>query len=177
MQDESWNNETIIELVAKSLDEPLLPDEQAQLDRAMENSPALRVVADGLQEFDALLKRTGMAIPEEGFPARVFLRIEAYERARTRKQWYLTLGMLALGLLAACAWVALNWGNLIHTGVMAFTDAMVFVPLVFTLLAAAWRAVGQVPLLLFTLSTVVLTLLWLAISGGFHSHAAHRVGE
>ncbi|OQY93311.1 MAG: hypothetical protein B6D41_07690, partial [Chloroflexi bacterium UTCFX4] len=61
MPNASWDNETIIELIAKALDEPLAADEQTLVEQAMQAAPALRLVADGLNQFDALLKRTGMA--------------------------------------------------------------------------------------------------------------------
>jgi hypothetical protein len=169
MQDERWNTDTSIELIAKSLDEPLTPAEQAQVDEAMQNSLAIRVAADGLHEFDALLKRTGMAIPEEGFPARVLMRIEAYERSRSRVQWYLTLGVLFLGSCAALLWVGLNWGLLLNASVDWVTDALVLLPLLFAFVVALFHFIGEGPLLVYALGALLLTLLWVRVSGGFSS--------
>lgn len=174
MQDENINTDIIIELIAKSLDETLTPSEQAQVDEAVQASIALRMVADGLQEFDALLKRTGMAIPEEGFPARVIMRIEAYEKSRTRTQWYLTLGMIFAGMLAALLWLVMNWGALMHLGVSLFTGALVLVPLAFALLLTLLKFVGQGPLVVYALVALVLTLAWVGVSGGFRADTAQH---
>lgn len=174
MQDKLSNTETVIELIAKSLDEPLAADEQAIVEQAMQDSPALRIVADGLLEFDSLLKRTGMAIPDEGFPARVILRIEAYERTRTRRQWYLTLGMILLGLLAALGWLALNSGALFQLGVTLFAGSLVFIPLLLIFAVAFLHWIGQGPLLVFALGALLLTLLWVRASGGFHADVEHH---
>jgi hypothetical protein len=167
MQDEPGMNEYIIELIAKSLDEPLLPDEQRVVDQAMQESLALRVVSDSLQEFDALMKRTGMVIPEEGFPARVLLRIEAYEKSRTRTQWYFTLGVIALGSLAAVLFVVLNWSTLIDASIGLLTSAIVLVPMLLTLAIVLVRVIGEGPILLYAFATLLLTLLWVRVSGGF----------
>lgn len=174
MQDKLSNTETIIELIAKSLEEPLAADEQAVVDQAMQDSPALRIVAGGLLEFDSLLKRTGMAMPDEGFPARVLLRIEAYERTRTRRQWYLTLGMIFLGLLAALLWVALNGSAMIQLGVSIIAGSLLLVPLLIVVAIAVVHAMGQGPLLLFALGALLLTLLWVRASGGFHADVKHH---
>ncbi len=93
------DNERIIELIAQALDEPLNAQEQALVNEAIQNSLPLRVAAEGLREFDALLKRTGMAIPEEGFPARFLARLEAYEKSRTRA--YPTLPSMMMVPVAA----------------------------------------------------------------------------
>lgn len=174
MQDEPGTNEYLIELIAKSLDEPLLPDEQQVVEQAMQESLALRVVADSLQEFDALLKRTGMVIPEEGFPARVLLRIEAYEKSRTRTQWYFTLGVIFLGLLAALLWVILNWSALLDLGISLLASAIVFVPLLLTLFITLVRAIGDGPVLLYAFATLLLTLLWVRVSGGFQASSTQQ---
>jgi hypothetical protein len=174
MQDKLSNTETVIELIAKSLDEPLAADEQAIVAQAMQDSPALRIVADGLLEFDSLLKRTGMAIPDEGFPARVLLRIEAYERTRTRRQWYLTLGMIFLGLLAALGWFALNSGALFQFGVTLVAGSLVLIPLLLIFVVALLHWIGQGPLLVFALGALLLTLLWVRASGGFHADVEHH---
>lgn len=174
MQDKLPTSETIIELIAKSLDEPLAPDEQHIVEQAMQESPALRIVADGLLEFDGLLKRTGMAIPDEGFPARVLLRIEAYERARTRKQWYLTLGMIFLGLLAALIWVAVNGGALVQLGVSIVAGSLILLPLLLMVAVTLLRLLGQGPLLVFALGALLLTLVWMRASGGFRADAANQ---
>jgi hypothetical protein len=174
MQDEPQTSDYIIELIAKSLDESLSPAEQAQVNEAMQNSLAIRLVAEGLQEFDALLKRTGMAIPAEGFPFRVLARIEAYERSRTRAQWYLTLGVIFLGSLAALLWGALNWGNLFSASVELVASVLILAPLLLTLFFATVRIVGQGPLLLYALIVLLLTLLWVRVSGGFQSTTVHH---
>jgi hypothetical protein len=169
MPNASWDNETIIELIAKALDEPLAADEQTLVEQAMQAAPALRLVADGLNQFDALLKRTGMAIPDEGFPARVLLRIEAYERARTRTQWYLTLGLIFLGLFAALYWVALNGGAVVHLGVSIVASFITLFPLLLVFAITFLRWVVQGPLLVLALGAVVMTLLWVRVSGGFRA--------
>ncbi|MCG3142423.1 MAG: hypothetical protein HDKAJFGB_03891 [Anaerolineae bacterium] len=169
MQDKLSNAETVIELFAKSLDEPLSADEQTIVAQAMEESPALRIVADGLLEFDALLKRVGMAIPDEGFPARVLLRIEAYERTRTRRQWYLTLGLISLGLLAALVWLALNWSALIQLSLGILAGLLILVPLILLFALATLRFLGQAPLLGLALIALILTLVWARASGGFRT--------
>ncbi len=174
MPAESWNNETVIELFAKALDEPLTADEQAIVTQAMQESPALRLVADGLLEFDSLLKRVGMAIPDEGFPARVLLRIEAYERARTRRQWYLTLGMIFLGLFAALVWFALNWSALIQLGIGIGAGLLILVPLALLFALATLRILGETPLLVFALIALALTLVWARASGGFYANVEHH---
>lgn len=173
MQDKIPNTEVVIELIAKSLDEPLAADEQAVVEQAMQDSPALRIVADGLMEFDSLLKRTGMAIPDEGFPARVLLRIEAYERARTRTQWYLTLGMIFLGLLAALVWVAVNGSALVQLGVSLVAGSLILMPLLIMVAITLLRLIGQGPLLVLALGALLLTLLWVRASGGFHADVEH----
>lgn len=174
---EALNDESIIELIAKSLDEPLSPAEQAQVNTATEKSLALRLVTEGLYEFDALLKRTGMAIPDEGFPARVLLRIEAYERSRTRKQWYFTLGAIFLGFAAAFLWLALNWTGVVSLGVGLVLSALVLVPLLFMVLLALLNNLGQGPLLVYAVGVMLLTLLWLRVSGGLQSPRVPHDGE
>lgn len=177
MSDKAMNDESIIELIAKSLDEPLSADERAQVNAATENSLALRLAIEGLYEFDALLKRTGMAIPEEGFPARVLLRIEAYERSRTRKQWYFTLGVIFLGFAAAFLWLVLNWSGIVSVGVGLFLGALVLVPLLFLFVITLLQNLGQGPLVVYALGVIILTLLWLRVSGGFQSHRVPHDGE
>ncbi|MBI4670232.1 MAG: hypothetical protein HY741_01010 [Chloroflexi bacterium] len=167
MQDEIRDQEYIIELIAKSLDEPLTPAEQAEVSAAMQKSLAIRVAADGLEEFDALLKRMGMAIPDEGFPLRVLLRLEAREKSHNRLQWALTLGMIFLGSLAALAWVVLNWGILISTVLALVSGVVVIVPLLFALLFALVGLLGQGPLLLYAFTALALTILWARVSGSW----------
>jgi len=173
MSDET-NQAYVIELIARALDEPLTPAEQRVVDAAMQNSLAIRIAAEGLQEFDALLKRTGMAIPDEGFPLRVLLRLEARERSQNRAQWALTLGMIFLGLLAALAWVVLNGGALLDTGLTLVGSALVLAPLSFAVLFALVRLLGQGPLLLYAFAALLLTLLWARVSGGWQSGSAQQ---
>lgn len=171
MQDDYRGNDmrdpdTIIELIAKSLDEPLSPREQAQVNEAMQNSLAIRLAAEGLREFDALLKRTGMAIPEEGFPARVLARLEAYELRRTRAQWILTLVVIFLGSSGALLWLASNASVIISLAVLLVASTFVLVPLAPAFLAALAQSVGQGPLLIYALAVLILTIVWASVSGG-----------
>lgn len=154
------DNERIIELIAKALDEPLTAPEQAQVNQAMQESLAIRIAAEGLREFDSLLKRTGMAIPEEGFPARVLARLEAFEKRRNRTQWLLTLGVLFLGSLAALVWFALNGSAILATLIFAVNNALFLIPLGLAFLFALVQFVGQGPLLVSALIVLMLTLLW-----------------
>jgi len=171
MQDDSrstgWNTDTIIELIAKSLDEPLSPREQAQVNEAMQSSLAIRLAAEGLREFDALLKRTGMAIPEEGFPARVLARLEAYELRRTRAQWVLTLGVIFLGSLGALLWLVSNAGAVLSTAIFLVSGSFILVPFAIAFLSALGRFIGQGPLLIYALAVLTLTVIWAGVSGGF----------
>lgn len=162
------DNERIIELIAKSLDEPLSASEQAQVDAAMQNSLAIRIAADGLREFDALLKRTGMAIPEAGFPLRVLARLERHEKRRNRSQWLFTLGILFLGSLAALVWLVFNGPAMLNTVTFVATSAFLFAPLLFAFLFALVQFIGQGPLLVYALIVLVLTLLWARVSGGLN---------
>lgn len=167
MQDDTNNTDLIIELIAKSLDEPLSAPEQAQVNEAIQNSIAIRIAADGLREFDALLKRTGMAIPDEGFPARVLFRLEAYERRRNRTQWLLTLGMVFLGLLAVSAWFAWNGAELVNTLLFFTAGAILMVPLAFAFFIALLTLLGQGALLIYAFIVLALTLIWARASGAF----------
>lgn len=162
------DDERIIELIAKALDEPLTASEQAEVDQAIQNSLALRVAADGLHEFDALLKRTGMALPDEGFPARFLLRLEAYERSRTRTQWLLTLGIIFLGSLAALAWLALNWNIFLDAIIFLAASLLLFIPLGLAILFTLVQAIGTGPLLIYALIVLALTLLWARVSGNWN---------
>jgi hypothetical protein len=164
---DSRDTDTVIELIARSLDEALSPQEQAQVNEAMQNSLAIRLAAEGLREFDALLKRTGMAIPEEGFPARVLARLEAYELRRTRAQWILTLAVIFLGSLGALLWLVSNGGVVVSLSVLLVSGAFVFIPLSLAFLFALGQFIGQGPLLLYAISVLVLTVLWARVSGGF----------
>lgn len=168
MQNEMQHNEEIIELIAKALDEPLTASEQARVNAATQNSLAIRIAAEGLREFDSLLKRTGMAIPAEGFPARVLARLEAYEKRRTRTQWLLTLAVIFLGSFAALGWLVFNWSVIVNAAVFLTASAFVLVPVAFTFLFALARFIGQGPLLLYALLVLVLTLGWARVSGGFN---------
>lgn len=161
------DNERIIELIAKSIDEPLTSQEQAQVEMAMQNSLAIRVAADGLREFDALLKRTGMVIPDEGFPLRVLARLEAYEKSRSRLQWILTLAVFFLGLFAALLWFSANAGTLVGTVVDLVRTVILIVPLAFTFFFALLRFIGQGPLLLYALIVLALTIIWARVSGSW----------
>jgi hypothetical protein len=162
------DNERIIELIAKSLDEPLAASEQAEVQEAMQNSLAVRLAAEGLREFDALLRRTGMALPEEGFPARVIARLEAYEKRRTRAQWLLTLAILFLGSLAALAWLVLNASALVASLPGLAADMPRWLELGFTFLFAVVQYAGQGPLLIYALVVLVLTMVWAQVSGGLN---------
>lgn len=157
----------IIELIAKGLDEPLSASEQTQVNAAMQNSVAIRIAAEGLREFDALLKRTGMAVPDEGFPTRVLLRLDAYQAKRARAQWLFTLGMIFLGSLAAFVWVGLNGNAVIDFMVFITNDALVLLQVAFSVLLAVVSLVGQGPLLLYALFVLALTVVWARASGGF----------
>lgn len=160
------DNERIIELIAKSLDEPLDALEQAQVNQAMQDSLAIRLASEGLREFDSLLKRTGMAIPEEGFPARVIARLEAYEKSRSRTQWLLTLGVLFLGSLGGLVWFALNASWIANTVLFLAANALVLIPLLPAFLGALLQYIGQGPLLIYALVVLLLTVIWARVSGG-----------
>jgi hypothetical protein len=162
------DNERIIELIAKGLDEPLDPQEQALVDSAMENSFAIRVAADGLREFDNLLKRTGMVLPDEGFPLRVIQRLELYEAHRNRLQWYITLGIFFLGLLAASLWVAVDGSNLLATILDLVSNAVTYIPLTLAFLVSLARYMGQGPLLLYAFLVLALTIIWARLSGNWN---------
>lgn len=166
MQDELRSLDVIIELIAKGLDEPLSPAEQAQVNQAMQNSIAIRLAAEGLYEFDGLLKRTGMAIPNEGLPARVLARIEAYERRRTRAEWLLTLGILFLGLVSAAAWVVLDFSEIVRGAAGAVSFLVLIVPLLYNTLRVLLESGGRIPLLAYALLVLVLTAVWVRASGG-----------
>lgn len=161
------DNDRIIELIAKGLDEPLNAQEQQQVNEAMQNSLAIRLAADGLREFDLLLKRTGMAIPEEGFPARVLARLERYEKRRTRLQWLLTLAIFFLGSLAVLGWLVFNWTVLLNTLFFVGTSASFMILFVLTFLFAVARFVGQGPLLIYAVFALALTVLWARVSGSW----------
>jgi hypothetical protein len=165
MRDES-NYDTVIELIAKALDEPLSPREQALVDQAMQESLAIRVAAEGLHEFDLLLKRTGMAIPVEGFPARVLARIEAYEKRRTRTEWLLTLLMVFLGFCAAAVWLSFNYTAVADGMVQALTTLFVVLPVWLNVILILAQALGSGALLLYALLVLVLMLLWARATGG-----------
>jgi hypothetical protein len=160
------DNERIIELIAKSLDESLAPHEQAEVNVAIQNSVAVRLAAEGLREFDALLKRTGMALPEEGFPARVIARLEAHERRRTRTQWLLTLGVIFLGSFAALVWLVFNAVALLTSLPELTAQVGIWIPLGFSFLFTLVQYLGEGPLLLYALSVLALTLVWAYVSGG-----------
>lgn len=168
------DNEQIIELIAKALDEPLTAQEQVQVNEAMQESLAIRIAAEGLREFDSLLKRTGMAIPEEGFPARVMARLEALEKRRTRTQWLLTLVILFLGSLAAFVWLVNNRNLLVETIVFFSSGVFVLIPASFSFLSALLRFVGQGPLLLYALGALALTVFWARITGAFNTPIPNR---
>lgn len=161
------DNERIIELIAKSIDETLDPQEQAEVEAAMQNSLAIRVAADGLREFDALLKRTGMVLPDEGFPLRVLARLEAYEKHRFRLQWLLTLALFFLGSFAALAWLSANGESLVNTAINLLRMFVLLVPLAFVFLFALIQFIGQGPLLLYALIVLALTVLWARVSGSW----------
>jgi hypothetical protein len=169
MQDELQQEDEIIELIAKAFDEPLTPAEQAQVDAAMQESIAIRLASQGLQEFDALLKRTGMAIPDEGFPLRFLARLDAYERRRARLQWALTLLVLFLGLSAALYWFGTNWSAVVNTLFFAAASGILLVPLGFAFLFALVTYLGTGPILLYALVVLLLTLLWARVSGGWNA--------
>lgn len=169
------DNERIIELIAKSLDEPLNAQEQALVNEAMQNSLAIRVAAEGLKEFDGLLKRTGMAIPEEGFPLRVLARLEAYELRRTRLQWLFTVGVIFLGSVAALGWFALNAGAIASAGLFVLANGLVLIPFLFAILIAVVQYMGNGPLLVYALGVMLLTLIWARVSGGLSSASTRDV--
>jgi hypothetical protein len=160
------DNERIIELIAKSLDEPLDVHEQAQVNQAMQDSLAIRLASEGLREFDSLLKRTGMAIPEEGFPARVIARLEAYEKSRTRRQWLLTVGVIFLGSVAGLAWFVLNAGWIADTVLFFAANAFVLIPFTLAFVSALLQYIGQGPLLIYALLVLLITIIWARVSGG-----------
>ncbi len=162
------DNERIIELIAKGLDEPLDPEEQALVDDAMQNSLAIRLAADGLREFDNLLRRTGMVLPDEDFPLRVLARVERYEAHRNRLQWYITLGIFFLGLLAASAWFALDGGSILSTTVLLISSATLIIPLAVAFLFALAQFIGHGPLLIYALLVLILTILWARVSGNWN---------
>lgn len=161
------DNERIIELIAKSLDEPLNAQEQTLVNEAMQHSLAIRVAAEGLKEFDGLLKRTGMAIPEEGFPLRVLARLEAYELRRTRLQWLFTVGVIFLGSFAALGWFALNASAIASAVLSVLANGLVLIPFLFAVLVAVVQYMGNGPLLIYALGALVLTMVWVRVSGGF----------
>ncbi|HZQ04976.1 MAG TPA: hypothetical protein VFD70_00235 [Anaerolineae bacterium] len=157
-------DERIIELIAKPLDEPLTPSEQAEVNEALQKSLALRVAAEGLHEFDALLKRTGMAIPDDGFPARVLARLEIYERQRNRVQWLLTLGILFLGSLVAVVWFLSSFSAIIENIAQELSTLADALPVLYDSLFILTATLGRGPLLLYALIVLVLTLIWARVS-------------
>jgi hypothetical protein len=159
-------DERIIELIAKSLDEPLSPGEQAEVNQAMQNSLAVRLTADSLREFDGLLKRTHMAIPTEGFPARVLARLEVYERHRARAQWLITVALIFLGSLAAIGWLIANYSGLLETIAQIATTLITVVPVWFNALRVLMSSLDTTVLLAYALLAVLLTALWARASGG-----------
>jgi hypothetical protein len=158
-------DDRVIELIAKSLDEPLNPVEQDELDAAMEASVALRLTAEGLREFDALLRRTGMAIPADGFPARVLARIEAYEKRRSREEWLLTLGVIFLGLLAAIVWLSFNYSTLLASAAQTVTTLLAVLPVWFGSALVLGNYLGSGPLLVYALIVLALTVVWARLNG------------
>ncbi len=167
MQDPSKQNEYILELIAKSLDEPLTAREQQQVEQAMRESLALQLVAQTLYEFDALLRRTGMAIPDEGFPARVLARLELYEKRRSRLEWLITLGLIFLGLLAAVVWLAIDLPLFVHSAVQWIQALAVLVPVSLHVLFVLTAAVGSGTLVVYAIFVLVLMLFWARVSGAF----------
>jgi len=162
------DNDRIIELIAKALDEPLNAHEQAEVSEAMQNSLAIRIAAEGLREFDTLLKRTGMVMPAEGFPARVISRLEAYEKRRTRTQWLLTVGVVFLGSLAALGWLVFNWAAMLDTLFFLAASALFLILMALTFLFALVQSIGQGPLLVYALFVLALTVVWARVSGSWN---------
>lgn len=168
------DNDRIIELIAKGLDEPLNSHEQAEVNQAMQNSLAIRLAAEGLREFDVLLRRTGMAIPEEGFPARVIARLEAYEKRRTRIQWLLTVGVLFLGSFAALAWLVFNWALLLNTFFFVAASALFLILMALTFALALAQSLGQTTLVLYAILVLALTVVWARVSGSWNPSHINR---
>jgi predicted anti-sigma-YlaC factor YlaD len=154
-------------LIARSLDEPLSPREQARVEAHLQECLTCRIASDGLLEFDALLKRTAMVIPEAGFPLRVLARLDRYERRRTRVQWLITLGLLFLGALAALAWLILNLGGVFDALASLVHALEVILPAWFNAVLD-WSAYGgRVPLFIYACLALVLTVVWARVVGGF----------
>lgn len=174
MLDEPHSDDRIVELIAKSFDEPLTPAEQSQVDAAMQASLAIRIASQGLQEFDALLKRTGMAIPDEGFPLRVLARIDAYERRRDRSQWLLAIAIIFLGLFAALLWFGVNGSAVISAALVLASGLYILLPLSFAFLFALAAFIGNGPILIYAFLVLILTLLWARASGGWNPAETHH---
>ena len=132
------------------------------------NRLALRIAAQGLQEFDSLLKRTGMAIPDEGFPLRVLARLDAYERRRNRSQWLIALGIIFLGLFAAFFWLVVNSGTVASAAIFLVSSSILLIPMSFAFLFALVAFIGSGPLLIYALLVLILTVVWARVSGGWN---------
>lgn len=160
-------NAHVVALIAKSLDELLTPSELAQVNDHLRTCVTCRIACDGLYEFDALLKRTTMAMPDEGFALRVLARIHAYETRRDRLQWLITLLLVFFGLLFAGAWGIANFVPLLDSvGSLLITLESV-VPVWFNALLVVTASVGQGLLLIYALVALALTYVWTRVSGDF----------
>jgi hypothetical protein len=163
----------VVELIARSLDEPLTPAERAQVNQHLDACITCRIAADALREFDSLLTRTRMVRPPEGFPLRVLDRIALYERRQHRIQWILTLLLIFLGSVLASVWVVTNLGAVLNTlGVLVFTVQSA-VPVWLEALFVVARAAGQGGLFASAVLVLVLTIVIARLAGDFAPLAVH----
>ncbi len=106
----------------------------------------------------------GMAIPDDGFPARVLARLELYERQRNRAQWLLTLGLLFLGSLVAVVWFLSNFSAIIENIAQEISTLADALPVLYDSLFILTDTIGRGPLLVYALLVLGLTLLWSRVS-------------
>lgn len=159
-------NGHVVELIARSLDEPLSPSERARVKTHLQECITCRLASDGLYEFDALMKRTHMALPDEGFALRVLYRIDAYEKHRSRREWLLTLLILFLGAVVSAGWLVMNLSQLLNGLGALFTDLVSIVPVWLNALLVLMRYLGAGPLLVYALIVLALIYVWTRASGG-----------
>lgn len=164
----------VVELVARSLDERLSPDEQKQVNAHLRVCLTCQIASDALREFDLLLKRTGLEMPEDGFALRVLARIEAYERRRTRLEVLLTLLLLFLGSLVLTVWVILEFAR-IAAGVGATLAGLVaFLPVIINTTIVLAVNMGDAALLAYALLALGIVYLWARVSGGMTASPRER---
>lgn len=156
----------VVELIARSLDEPLTTAERARVAAHLRECITCRIASDGLYEFDALMKRTHMAIPDDGFALRVLTRIETYERRRSRWEWLLTLLLLLIGSVAAASWLVINLAAVLNSISALATNFIAIAPVWLNALFVLARSMGGAPLLIYSMIVLALIYLWTRASGG-----------